>query len=141
MVSLRASAAAIGLAAAIGGVGVATASPASAAVRDGYCQSGEFCYFYNSISGGYFHGSGSDFRSSLSNYGSSQPHCYEFRSPGPGRYQCIKNNAAAYWNKSSHSVRIYENTGYKGRYITVKPGGWGNLPTWLKNNEASHKFL
>lgn len=141
MVSIRTSAVALGAVAVLGGAGLATASPASASVRDGYCQSGEFCYFYNSISGGYFHGSGSDFKSSLSNYGSSHPGCYEFRSPGAGRYQCIKNNAAAYWNKSKHNVRIYENTGYKGRYVTVKAGSWGNLPSWLKNNEASHKFL
>lgn len=131
----------MGIVAALGGAGVATASPASASVRDGYCQTGEFCYFYNSVSDGTLHGSGSDFTASVSNYGSTQPDCYDFRSPGAGRGMCIKNNAAAYWNRSSHSVRIYENTGYQGRSITVAPGAWGNLPSWLKNNEASHKFL
>ncbi|TMR08238.1 cell surface protein, partial [Nonomuraea zeae] len=33
---------------ALGGAVLATAAPASAASRDGVCDTGEFCYYFNS---------------------------------------------------------------------------------------------
>ena len=57
-------------------VGVAVApGAASAAGRDGVCDSGEFCYYYNSNEAG----SISDFTGSLADYGTTQPSCYEDR--------------------------------------------------------------
>ena len=43
---------AAGAALAIGGAVLIPASPASAASRDGVCQSGEFCYYFNSNNAG-----------------------------------------------------------------------------------------
>ena len=70
---------------------VATAVPASAAGRDGACDSGEFCYYYNSNEVG----SISDFADSLDDYGTTQPTCYEFKGVGNGQGLCVKNNAAS----------------------------------------------
>ncbi|WP_344207347.1 peptidase inhibitor family I36 protein, partial [Actinomadura livida] len=60
---------------ALGGAAVALAAPASAAARNGVCESGEFCYYYNSNNAG----SVSDFAGSIANYGTEQPSCYDFK--------------------------------------------------------------
>ncbi len=116
---------------------LATAAPAQAAGRDGVCQSGEFCYFYNSNN----QGSVSDFTTSVSDYGTTQPSCYEFKGSGNGQGQCIKNNAASVWNQSSMTVRVYYNTGYQGSYQDIAPGYKGQLNSTLYNNNASHQFI
>jgi surface antigen len=113
------------------------AAPAQAADRDGTCDTGEFCYYYNSNNGG----SISDFADSVSDYGTSQPTCYDFKGPGNGQGQCIKNNAASAWNRSTKTVRVYYNTGYAGQYQDVAPGAKGNLNSTLYNQNASHQFL
>lgn len=111
-------------------------TPAHAADRDGFCNDGEFCYYYNSNNTG----SISDFLGSgaVANYGASQPSCYEFRGAGAGRRQCIKNNAASVWNRSKQSVRVYFNSYLAGNYQNFAPGARGNLNPTLKNNNASH---
>ncbi|GLW65197.1 hypothetical protein Arub01_34410 [Actinomadura rubrobrunea] len=121
---------------AFGGAASVLASPASAAARDGKCDSGEFCYYYNSNN----QGSVSDFTGSVANYGTSQPSCYDFKGPGNGKGQCIKNNAASVWNRSSKTVRVYYNSNYGGAYQDFKPGAKGNLNATLKNQNASHEF-
>jgi peptidoglycan hydrolase-like amidase len=113
------------------------ASAATAAARDGVCSSGEFCYYYNSDE----QGSVSDFTSSVSDYGTTEPTCYDFKGPGNGQGTCIKNNAASVWNRSSQTVRVYYNTGYAGSYQDFAAGAKGNLNATLKNNNASHQFL
>jgi hypothetical protein len=113
------------------------ASAASAASRDGVCDSGEFCYYYNSGE----LGSVSDFTGSISDYGTTEPSCYDFRGAGAGQGTCIKNNAASVWNRSSSTVRVYFNTGYAGSYQDFAAGAKGNLNATLKNNNASHQFL
>ncbi|MFF2629784.1 CHAP domain-containing protein [Kitasatospora griseola] len=113
------------------------ATPAFAASRDGSCDSGEFCYYFNSDNAG----SISDFTGSLSNYGDTQPSCYDFKSAGNGQGVCIKNNAASVWNRSGQTVRVYFNSGYAGSYQDFAPGAKGNLNSTLKNNNASHQFL
>ncbi|SEG97700.1 Peptidase inhibitor family I36, partial [Nonomuraea solani] len=79
---------------ALSGTVLATASPASAAERDGICQTGEFCYYFNSNQ----QGSLSDFTSSVADYSTTQPTCYDFKGPGAGKGDCIKNAAASVWN-------------------------------------------
>jgi len=113
------------------------ASPANAASRDGVCDSGEFCYYYNSDEAG----SVSDFTGSISDYGTTEPSCYDFKGPGNGKGICVKNNAASVWNRSSKTVRVYFNTGYAGASQDFAPGAKGNLNATLKNNNASHQFL
>lgn len=122
---------------AIGGTLLATSAPASAAARDGVCESGEFCYYYNSNHAG----SLSDFTGSLSNYGTAQPECYEFKGAGAGQGLCIKNEAASAWNRSTKTVRVYYNSGYVGSYQDFAPGAKVNLNATLKNQNASHQFL
>lgn len=109
------------------------------AARNGVCDAGEFCYYYNTD----YYGAISDFTESVDQYGSSQPGCFEFRNGAdiPGGGQCIKNNAAAVWNNSNRTVTVYENSGFGGRALTLKPGEYTNLiHHGLKNNQASHRF-
>ncbi|GAA4235285.1 hypothetical protein GCM10022254_42230 [Actinomadura meridiana] len=112
------------------------ASPASAASRNGKCESGEFCYYFNSGN----KGSISDFTGSVGDYGTTQPSCYDFKGAGNGKGKCVKNNAASVWNKSSKTVRVYFNSNYGGKYQDFKAGAKGNLNSSLKNQNASHEF-
>ncbi|MFD1547080.1 peptidase inhibitor family I36 protein [Nonomuraea guangzhouensis] len=121
---------------ALGGTVLATAAPASAASRDGVCDSGEFCYYFNSNQ----QGSVSDFTTSVSDYDTTQPTCYDFKGPGEGKGKCIKNAAASAWNRSSKKVRVYFNSGNTGTYQDFAPGAKANLIPALKNQNASHEF-
>jgi Peptidase inhibitor family I36 len=110
------------------------ASPASAASRDGVCDSGEFCYYYNSNNTG----SISDFTTSIDDYGTTQPSCYEFKGAGNGQGVCVKNNAASVWNRTGKAVRVYYNSNFAGASQEFAAGAKGNLNATLKNNNASH---
>ena len=128
------------LAAATGLVAVASiglTAPAQASERDGLCEAGEFCYYYNRD----HVGSISDFTGSVPDYGTTQPSCFEFKGAGSGQGLCIKNDAASVWNRSSVTVRVYYNSQYGGTYQNVAPGAKVNLSTTLKNQNASHQFL
>ena len=116
---------------------MATATPAFAASRDGVCDTGEFCYYFNSGEAG----SISDFTGSISDYGTTQPSCYDFKGAGNGKGNCVKNNAASVWNRSSKTVRVYFNSGYAGAHQDFAPGAKGNLNATLKNQNASHQFI
>ncbi|WP_326564081.1 CHAP domain-containing protein [Micromonospora peucetia] len=118
---------------------LAVAVPAQAASRDGICDTGEFCYYYNSGHAG----SISDHTGSLANYGSTQPDCYEFKGAGDGQGLCVKNNAAAAWNRTSNTVRVYYNSDYDASYAyqDLAPGAKTNLNATLKNNNASHQLI
>jgi hypothetical protein len=116
---------------------IAFAAPASAAARDGQCNSGEFCYYFNSNQAG----SISDFVDSLDDYGTTQPSCYEFRGAGAGKGICVKNNAASVWNRTGRTVRVYFNSNFAGAHQDFPPGARGNLNATLKNNNASHQLL
>jgi M23/M37 peptidase domain protein len=110
-------------------------SAASAAERDGVCDAGEFCLFYNSNG----QGSLSDFSGSIPNYGGGQPNCYEFKGSGSGQGKCVKNNAALAWNRTGHPVTVYYNSNYSGPSQTIPDGEPVNLSPELKNENASHK--
>jgi hypothetical protein len=122
---------------AVGTPALVFANPASAAGRDGTCDSGEFCLYYNSGEAG----SISDFTSSVSDYGTTEPTCYDFKGAGAGKGICVKNNAASVWNRSSKTVRVYFNSNYGGASQDFAAGAKGNLNATLKNNDASHQFL
>lgn len=104
--------------------------------RNGICEKGEFCYYYNSNQTG----SVSDFTGSLGNYGTTQPSCYEFKGTGNGKGRCIKNDAASVWNNTNGVVRVYYNSNYAGYVQDIEPGAKVNLLATLKNNNASHKL-
>ncbi|MFI5836627.1 peptidase inhibitor family I36 protein [Micromonospora sp. NPDC051300] len=110
------------------------ATPASAASRNGVCDSGEFCYYYNSDQAG----SLSDFTTSIDDYGTTQPTCYEFKGTGNGKGLCVKNNAASVWNRTNKTVRVYYNSNFAGATQDFASGAKGNLNATLKNNNASH---
>jgi murein DD-endopeptidase MepM/ murein hydrolase activator NlpD len=115
---------------------VATTTSAQAAGRDGVCDAGEFCLYYNSDNAG----SVSDFTTSISDYGDTQPSCYEFKSAGNGQGLCVKNNAASVWNRTGGSVTVFYNSGYAGDSQTFAAGTKANLNATLKNENASHRF-
>ncbi|MFI0485319.1 peptidase inhibitor family I36 protein [Actinomadura sp. 9N215] len=122
---------------ALSGAASALAMPASAASRNGECETGEFCYYFNSDN----QGSVSDFTGSLGDYGTEQPSCYDFKGAGNGQGVCIKNNAASVWNRSDKTVRVYFNSNYGGASQAFEPGAKGNLNSTLKNQNASHEFV
>ncbi len=109
--------------------------PRENVARDGHCDPGEFCLYYNSN----HRGSISDFRRSIPNYGATQPRCYEFRGAGAGKGLCVKNEAAAVWNRRSGPVTVFYNSYYKGRSEVIPPGAKVNL-TAVYNENASHRF-
>jgi hypothetical protein len=112
------------------------AQPASAAERDGKCDKGEFCYYYNSNN----KGSISDHTKSVPDLGAKQPSCYEFRGAGNGKGKCVKNNAASVWNRTGKTVWVFYNSGYGGASQKIKPGQKVNLNATLKNDNASHRI-
>ncbi|MGW3605098.1 peptidase inhibitor family I36 protein [Micromonospora sp. NPDC005161] len=134
--SIRKSLAVAGAALAMTTSILAVASPAQAASRDGVCDSGEFCYYYNS---GYA-GSISDFTGSIDDYGTTQPSCYEFKGAGNGQGLCVRNNAASVWNRTSKTVVVYFNSNYGGASQSFAAGAKANLNATLKNNNASHNI-
>ncbi|MBB2892794.1 peptidase inhibitor family I36 protein [Flexivirga oryzae] len=133
---LKSAAAVLGASALLAGVGMGMASaPAHAATaRNGVCESGEFCYYYNSGEAG----SVSDFTTSVGNYGTDKATCYVFKGSGNGKGLCIKNNAASVWNRTSKPVYVYYNSNYGGASQKIAAGAKANLNSTLKNNDASH---
>ncbi|UIJ35651.1 CHAP domain-containing protein [Allobranchiibius sp. GilTou73] len=123
-----------GVAVAIATPTLACASPAQAASRDGKCNTGEFCLYFNSNEGG----SVSDFTGPIADYGATQPSCYVFKGAGNGKGKCVKNNAASVWNRTGKTMRVYFNSNYGGASQSFAAGAKGNLNATLKNNNASH---
>lgn len=128
--------AALAMVATLIGTFVVAPSAAAASPRNGACESGEFCLYYNSNQAG----SVSDFNGSIENYGATQPSCYDFKGAGAGRGLCVKNNAASVWNRSSMPVIVFYNSGHTGAHQTIPAGARVNLNSTLKNNNASHFF-
>lgn len=124
------------LVAVLAALSIGVTAPAQAATRNGVCESGEFCYYYNSN----LAGSVSDHGTSLADCGATKPSCYTYRTSGKAGYgQCIKNNAASVWNRTSKTIRVYYNSGYTGKYVDVASGTKKNLyGTALYNQNASH---
>ena len=116
------------------GVFAVPASAAGAAERDGACDSGEVCFYYNSNQ----QGAVSDFSSSVGSYGESQPKCYEFKGSGKGAGECMKNQAASVANRTDKPVTVYYNSNYQGASQTIPAGESANLSAELKNQNASH---
>ena len=120
---------------AIGALVIPT-STASAAARDARCEYGEVCFFYNSDQSGAI----SDFDTSVAQYGSSQPGCYDFKGVLNGAGRCLKNNAASVVNLTDKPLTVYFNSNYQGPSQTIPPYSFANLNSTLKNNNASHRI-
>lgn len=121
-------------AAALAGAVVTTAPTAQAATsRNGVCESGEFCLYYNSGNGG----SLVDLANSQSDYGTGSG-CVTFVSAGNGQGQCVKNNAASVWNREAAVATVFYRSGYSGAIDSVDPGVKADLRPELKNENAGH---
>lgn len=118
----------LGLAAAL----VAAAPTATATARDGVCEAGEFCLYYNSDHGG----SRVDLVNSQRDYGSGAG-CIEFVSAGAGQGQCVKNNTASVWNRTGKPVFVFFSSDYGGVYDQLSDGAKVNLNANVKNENAS----
>lgn len=125
-----------GLAAAVLGTTLAAAPAAQAAARDGKCDSGEFCVYFNSNQ----KGSVSDFKTSIPDYGATQPGCFEYRGPGKGKGKCVKNEGASVWNRTSTNVTVFFNSNYAGAAQAFPSGRRANFSSGLKNQNASHRI-
>jgi murein DD-endopeptidase MepM/ murein hydrolase activator NlpD len=110
-----------------------TAPAQAATARNGVCETGEFCLYYNSDTSG----SLSDFAGSVSDYTPSTG-CYKFISAGAGQGQCVKNNAASAKNLTGRYVTVFYNSGYSGPIDNFSPGADANLRDYLKNENAGH---
>ncbi len=111
-----------------------TLPPDPPAERNGVCEDGEVCFYYNSN----YEGSVSDFPFSVEDYGTSQPGCYDFKGPGQGQGECIKNEAASVINRTDQPVTVYFNSGYRGTAQVIPAHSSANLGDTLKNDNASH---
>jgi murein DD-endopeptidase MepM/ murein hydrolase activator NlpD len=112
------------------------APSAQAAARDGVCEAGEFCLYFNSG----HQGSVSDFTTSIPDYGTTQPECYDYKGRGAGEGKCVKNEAAAVWNRTGKPVTVYFNSNYAGESQQIPVDGKVNLDARLKNENASHRI-
>lgn len=118
-------------AAMLGGVLIAT--PAQADARNGQCEDGEVCLYYNSN----HEGSLVDFAGSVRDYGTGAG-CIKFISAGSGRGQCVKNNAASVWNRKSVPVTIFYKANWSGAIDSFIAGRKANLSAALKNENVGH---
>ncbi len=123
-----------GLGASMLGLGLLTAPAAQAATaKNGVCESGEFCLYYNSNHGG----SLVDLKNSQKTYGTGSS-CIKFVSSGSGRGQCVKNNTASVWNRENAVVTVFYKSNWAGAIDSIPSGGKVNLTSTLKNNNAGH---
>ncbi|WP_323100307.1 peptidase inhibitor family I36 protein [Intrasporangium sp. YIM S08009] len=126
--------AATALAAALAAALVTPAPAAQAATaRNGVCESGEFCLYYNSGNGG----SLVDLANSQSDYGTGAG-CITFVSAGNGQGQCVKNNAASVWNREASVATVFYRSGFSGAIDSIDPGVKADLRSELKNEDAGH---
>jgi murein DD-endopeptidase MepM/ murein hydrolase activator NlpD len=127
---------AIGALVSVGMVTIAPAPAQAATARNGACESGEFCLYFNSS----HEGSVSDFTTSVPTYGVDQPSCYDFKGPGAGKGECVKNNTASVWNRTDDPVTIYESSDYQDKRQVIKAGAKVQLNDDLYNNNAAHRL-
>lgn len=83
--------------------------------KDGICDPGEFCLYYNSSKYNF---------GSLHDYQADDPYLFDdtFISPGRGQGQIVANNAAAYWNRSPGTVYVYTLGQFGGTVGSIPPG-------------------
>ncbi|MFJ8917448.1 peptidoglycan DD-metalloendopeptidase family protein [Amycolatopsis sp. NPDC102389] len=104
----------------------------AATARNGVCEDGEFCLYYNSDQ----QGSVSDFDASVGNYGTGAD-CYHFLGAGAGKGLCVKGNAASVWNRRDAVVTVFFKNGWTGPIDSFAHGVKGNLSSTYNEN-AGH---
>lgn len=106
------------------GLAVVGAPAASAAGKNGVCETGELCLFYNSNYGGrifdlYY--SDGDFRGDVF----------------PGSTTSANNNTASYWNNDHLTWDVYTGANRSGSRGYLPPGHYGNFSSIYKNTVSS----
>ncbi|MFI9783597.1 hypothetical protein ACIHEI_08850 [Kitasatospora sp. NPDC051984] len=121
------------------GLGLISASPASAYASPGDCSNAGACLFYSpGFSGAYF-GDTSGTSKGYEDYPYNST--YTFGGGGSGSGQYVRNNAASVYNyNSSDSVWIYYSPGGYGVSQRFYPKSGGDLISALRNNNASQCF-
>jgi hypothetical protein len=123
---LRRRLATLGTAAAlVGGVGVATAGPASAAThKNGVCESGELCLYYLT-----------DYRGPVFDlYVSDNDFSNDYF---PGTSTRANDNTESVWNRDTYTWYVYVHANRGGSRGTLSPGSYGNFTTTYKNQVSS----
>ncbi|WP_199551977.1 hypothetical protein [Streptomyces sp. N35] len=109
-----------------------------AEVENNLCAYGQVCLYYNSgLRNANFPRKGTS--AQLSNYSG---YTYNNGRGLPGYGQGVKNNAASIMNgyEGKPSFGVFYNSGWKGDRGWFIAGDGRNLPSWLKNENASGRF-
>ncbi len=106
------------------GLIVAGAPAASAAGKDGVCQSGELCLYYNSNYGGRIF----DLYVNDSNFSGDV---------FPGTTTSANNNTASYFNADTYTWYVYTGANRSGSRGNLPPGHYGNFSSIYKNTVSS----
>ncbi|RSN43378.1 cell surface protein [Amycolatopsis sp. WAC 04197] len=118
-----------GMVLALSGTLLITPAAQAATARNGVCEDGEFCLYYNSDQ----QGSVSDFDASVGNYGTGAD-CYHFLGAGAGKGLCVRNNAASVWNRRDAVVTVFFKNGWTGPIDSFPHGAKGNLTSTYNEN-------
>lgn len=100
-----------------------TQPAAAATLRNGVCESGEFCYYWGSNNSYAV----SDLPRQLKNYGDTQPTCYDYKGSLGHSGECIKNNARSVWNRTPYEIVVGFHSNCGGPFQTVASGERANL--------------
>ncbi|MHB9863010.1 hypothetical protein [Streptomyces sp. YIM S03343] len=128
MRQLRRAAATGAVIAALGGIGMASAGPASAATgKNGVVEVGELGLYY------------------LANYGTPVIDLYFSDSDlsndnFPGTTIHADNNTESDWNRDTYTWWVCTGYNYSGSCGFISPGGYGNLNATYKNTVSSAYF-
>ncbi|MFI8892299.1 hypothetical protein [Streptomyces paradoxus] len=102
----------------------------TASAANGVCSVQDTCFYFNSNTSG-----------SMIDYEGDQytHHDDYFITSGNGQNQVVGNNAASLFCNMGplFTCKTYFNSGYSGDSFKTLGGKRVNLPTWLKNNNAS----
>jgi hypothetical protein len=127
--------------------GYAASPSAQAATRNGNCEWGEFCLYFNSG----LTGAVADFHVTRANYGvAGQPATHITFKPATGITAgrssngagvWVQDNSASYVNNSPRCLYVFTEPGWGGMVGVIRPGEVSNLVGSFKNNIASHYFF
>lgn len=112
-----------------------TTQTANAAHYDAVCDYAEACFYYNSKAHGL--GSMADFYTQVYSFRTTD---YRFVTEGKGKGVKVWNNAAHVQNRWKADGRVYENSGFQGKYDTVGKFSARDL-FQTKNDNASWKWV
>ena len=113
--------------AATAGVGIVASPAAAATARDGVCDDGEYCFFYNSnMTGSVF---------DISEYDVDLRNNKFPRGNAKGKI--VGNNTASYWNRTDNKFCVYTNINYGGTEGWMSGGKADNFSATFKNNVES----